>query len=128
MGKFGTIKSAIASASGSTAVWTPASSSNFVRILAYQIILSGDAYAAADELTLALYDAATATPIQYLLGVPTAAPAAVTRGALFDSGVVDLGLGIRTATAGDAVNINLSEALTAGKVTVLLFGNEGPWV
>ena len=127
MVKWGTLKSGVASASGSTAIWTPAST-NYVRIAAARFLVSGDAYAAADELTLALYDAATATPLSLIIGIPIAAPSAVTRGALWDSGWIDLGLGIRTAAVGDAVNINLSEALTAGKCSVLLMGNEGPWV
>ena len=126
MVKWGTLKSGVASAVGSTAIWTPAAT-NYVRIMAARILVSGDSYAAADELTLALYDAATATALSLIIAINTAAPASVL-GALWDSGWIDLGLGIRTAAVGNAVNINLSEALTAGKCSVLLMGNEGPWV
>lgn len=115
-------------AAGLTPVWAPAAG-NYVRILRYRLLISGDAYAAANALTLQLADAATLLAFTaFRLAVPIAAPAAVTRGALWDSGTIDLDRGYRTTAIGDAVNVNLSQVLTAGAVTCLLWGLEGPWV
>ncbi|MHB8390337.1 MAG: hypothetical protein ACYDBH_12260 [Acidobacteriaceae bacterium] len=116
-------------AAGATAIWTPTAAGNFIRLLRYRFIVSGDAYAALAALVLSIADGVTVLPwASYRVAVPVAAPAAITRGALFDTGDVDLGLGYVTAAKGNALSANLSEVLAAGAVTCILYGLEGPSV
>lgn len=108
-------------ATGSTAIWTPGASNKF-RLLKFKIQVSGQAtFGAAAALTIKLLDAAIDLQLTHVIFVPAAA----VNGALFDSGWIELGdFGIQSAVAGNALNLNLSAALTTGVVSVIACGTE----
>lgn len=119
-------------AAAATNIWTPLGT-NFIRLLRYRIILSGNITAGAAAFAVSLADvtpAGVATVIASTtvnLAVPVAALASLNRGAWYDSGEIDLGTGYKTAAVGNSLAINLSEVLTAGLVTCILRGIEAPW-
>lgn len=108
-------------ASGNTAVWTPASGKKF-RLMGYQIFLSDQAKAsAAADLVISFQDATTAIGAGMMAYVPTA----ITAGEVNpSSGPVDLGNGYLSTTANNVLNVNLSFALTGGSVAVAAWGTE----
>jgi hypothetical protein len=121
-------KTATATASGNTAVWTPGASNKF-RLLRYQITVPGNAQFAttAGTVTITFQDNTTDLNIKYVIFVPLAA-AATTNGVNFNSGWVDLGaFGELSAAAGNVLNVNLAlggtGAFTNG-VTVIVAGVE----
>lgn len=117
-------KTAQVSASGNTAVWTPASGLRF-RLTKYRIILTGNAtIGVAGVLTVTFQDATTAIPgIAHDVSLNTTALGAVA--VLYDSGWVELSkLGIVSAAINNALNVNLSAALTAGNFRVMVAGTE----
>lgn len=115
-------KQATASALGSTAVWAPVTGNKF-RLLKYRIVVNASAImAAATDLTIKLFDVATDIGQDYIVRIPAAALAS---GVNYDSGWVDLGyFGILSALANNALNVNLSAALTGGLISVLVAGTE----
>lgn len=115
-------KQATASALNATVVWTPGTNNKF-RLLKYRIIADASAImAAATDLTIKLLDAAADIGQVYIVRIPAAALAS---GVNYDSGWVDLGtFGILSAAAGNALNVNLSAALTGGLINVLVAGVE----
>lgn len=116
------VKSAVATASGNTALWTPAASKKF-RLMRVLIMVSGNAVqAAAGVLTIQLQDSATGMPVAVSPFVPAAAGTVM--GADFVSGWIDLGNGILSAAANNVLNINLSAALTGGTVRAIAVGTE----
>lgn len=117
-----TFKTATATASGDTALWTPTSGKKF-RLMRYMIQVSGDAATAGGaDIDVILRDATTGTAAAFTVFVP--AVAATTFGNTATTGWVDLGNGILSATINQVLNINLSAALTAGKVRVVACGTE----
>lgn len=115
-------KQVTASALNATVVWTPGTNNKF-RLLKYRIIADASAImAAATDLTIKLLDAAADIGQVYIVRIPAAALAS---GVNYDSGWVDLGtFGILSAAAGNALNVNLSAALTSGLINVLVAGVE----
>ena len=111
-----------ATASGNTAVWTPPSGAKF-RLLRYLIEVTQDAKAAsAADLAIIFEDATTPMGIGHSVFIPTAS--ATTFGSGYRSGWVDLGgVGYRSITADNVLNVNLSFALTSGVVRVTIAGN-----
>lgn len=115
-------KTAQASASGSTALWTPAASKKF-RLQRYCVQVTGNAVrAAAGVVTISLLDAAADIAQDVDVWVPAAA--LNNAGLLYNSGWIDLGNGKLSAAANNVLNISLSAALTAGNVRVLACGTE----
>lgn len=115
-------KTATATASGDTALWTPTSGKKF-RLMRYTIQMTGDAATAGGaDIDIVLRDSTTATAATFSVFVP--AVAATTFGNTASSGWVDLGNGILSATTNNVLNINLSAALTSGKVRVIATGTE----
>ena len=119
-------------ATAATDIWTPLGT-NFIRLLRYRFILSGNITAAAAAFAVSL---AEVTPggVATILGfstinlaIPTATLAAPVAGAWYDSGEIDLELGYKTVAVGNSLAVNLSEVLTAGLVTCILRGIEAPW-
>jgi hypothetical protein len=111
---------ATATASGDTALWTPTSGKKF-RLMRYMIGVTGDlAAGTGTEVDVVLRDSTTATAAA--LSFWASATAGATPG--FNSGWVDLGNGILSAAANNVLNINLSAALTSGKVRVVACGTE----
>ncbi len=112
-----------ATASGNTAVWTPTSGKKF-RLLRYQVEMTENAtLGTAAVLTISFQDATTAIPIAHDVWVPSAAGTSIGDG--YSSGWIDLGgLGVLSAAANNALNVNLSAAVTAGNVRVNVAGTE----
>lgn len=113
---------AAASASGNTAIWTPAAGKKF-RLMFLHVQLGLDAtLAAAGTLTVSVADSAT-NLFSWEVDVDNAALPAVA--APYISADLTLpGNGILSAAANNVLNCNLSAALTAGNVRVTALGTE----
>lgn len=115
-------KTATATASGDTAVWTPAGGKKF-RLQRWMIQVTDNAIAAsAGVLEIILRDATTGTAAAFSVFIPSSA--LDTSGQLANSGWVDFGNGILSSTINNVLNVNLSFALTAGEVRVIACGTE----
>jgi hypothetical protein len=115
-------KTVQATASGSTALWTPAAGRKF-RLMRYSVFVTDNAIrAAAGVLTVSLLDSAADIAQDHDIFVPSSA--LDTTGALYSSGWIDLGNGVLSAAANNVLNVNLSAALTAGNVRVIACGTE----
>lgn len=120
--KMTVFKSVELSASGNTAVWTPSSSSKKFNLMYYKIQVTGDAtMASAGRLVIGLQDATTDLGISHEVFVDSTANNNLEG---YDSGWQSLGQGILSSTAGNVLNGNLSAALTAGKVRIIVAGTE----
>ena len=116
-------KSAVATASGNTAVWTPTTGKKF-RLMRFMLVLTDEAArAVAGDITVKFQDATTDTGISLPVYVPATAIGSPI-GEAWTSGWIDLGNGIASAAANNVLNINLSAALTAGTFGVLVAGTE----
>ena len=117
-----TFKTAQATASGNTAVWTPTAGKKF-RLMRYRVMVTENATLGAGAvLTISFQDAAVAVNIAHDLFVPTTAGTVFA--GWYDSGWTDLGNGILSSTINNVLNVNLSAALTAGNVRVTCCGTE----
>lgn len=116
-------RSASATASGSTALWTPAAGKKF-NLLRYMVIVTGNAtQAAAGVLTIKLLDGASDMQQVHDVFVPNVALS--TSGEIYMSPWIELGaLGFLSGVANNVLNINLSAALTSGNVRVIACGTE----
>lgn len=116
---------AVNATTGTVAAWTPSSSTKRWRLLAYRIMLSGNATVASGATNqVALLDVAAQIGIIFNPYVPAAAPAEP-RGLAFDSGWVDLGgIGIVAAAVNTALNFTPATALTAGSWRIHVAGVE----
>lgn len=112
-------KTATATASGNTALWTPTTGKKF-RLMRLVFQLTGNAaQSVAGVLTIDLQDNTTSTNISFSAFVPGVA------GTTFaDYQYIDLGNGILSAAANNVLNINLSSALTSGNVRIIAMGTE----
>ena len=116
-------KTASATSSGNTALWTPTSGKKF-RLMRYNVLVTNAAYlSVAGTLTITFQDNTTGIPIAYDVSLPGAA-ITTPDGVTYDSGWIDLGNGILSASANNVLNINLSAALSAGNVRVNCCGTE----
>ena len=115
--------SAVATAAGNTAVWTPTSGKKF-RLMRFMLVLTDEAArAAAGDITVKFQDATTDIGIGLPVYVPAAAIAAPI-GEAWSSGWIDIGNGYLSAAANNVLNVNLSAALTAGTFGVIAAGTE----
>jgi hypothetical protein len=116
-------KTAQATASGSSPLWTPTAGKKF-RLLRYCIFVTGNAIqTAAGVITIKLLDSAADIAQDHDVYIPSAA--LNTNGTLYSSGWIDLGnIGILSAAINNVLNINLSAALTGGNVRVISGGTE----
>jgi hypothetical protein len=116
-------KSITATASGSTAVWTPATNNKF-RLLKFKIeVTANAAQAAPGVITIEFLDSTTLINLTHSVYVP--GTGASTLAGPYNSGWIDLGnFGVLSAAANNVLNINLSTALTAGVVNVIACGTE----
>lgn len=117
-------KSATATASGNTAVWTPTTGKKF-RLWKFMVLVTLDAQVATGpELTVKLQDATTDIGLAFPVFVPTTA-VTTNPGVAFSTGWIDLGgEGFLSAVVNNALNVNLSEALTGGLASVIAAGTE----
>lgn len=114
-------KTAAATASGNTAIWTPASGRKF-RLMRYRVELSGDAaISGGGVLTVKFQDATTDINLAHSVYVPAVAGTAM---GAYSTGWNDLGNGILSAAANNVLNVNLSAALTSGTCRVIACGTE----
>lgn len=115
-------KSAAATASGDTAVWTPASGKKF-QLQRFQLFLTANAATSSGAvITVKLRDATTTTGIEIPVYVP-AAGGTLLGG--WQSGWIDIGpYGYRSSTNNNVLNVNLSAALSAGSLGVVACGTE----
>ena len=115
-------KTAVASAAGNTALWTPAAGKSF-RLCRYFIQMSENStLGAAGILTIKLLDGATDLNLTTDFYVPAAAVTGIGTEWL---GPVDLGdSGILSAAPNNVLNVNLSVALATGQVRVIAMGTE----
>lgn len=109
--------------SGATTLWTPATGNKF-RLLRFKIQITSDAtLSVAGDLTLSLLDNASDIALSHIVFVPSTATPNIAGD--YDSGWIDLGtFGILSAAVNNPLKINLSSALTAGKVNVIVCGTE----
>jgi hypothetical protein len=114
-------KTAQATASGTTTLWTPTSGKKF-RLMRFMIQITGNATTAGGAVvTVSFLDQASAINIALDAFVPSTAFSA---GEDFISPWVDLGMGFLSAAANNTLFVNLSAALTAGNVRVTCCGTE----
>jgi hypothetical protein len=116
-------KSAQATASGNTAVWTPLTGNKF-RVLKLVIMVTANASLASGGVeTITFQDASTGLGISVDVYIPTTA-VTTTAGDAYTQ-TIDLGYcGIGSAAANNALNVNLSTALATGNVRVIAMGTE----
>lgn len=117
-------KSASATATGNTAVWTPTTGKKF-RLLRFSIELTANAIqTVAGVITVSFQDATTGIGISKDVYVPTVIIGSAI-GVGYESGWISLGdLGILSAAANNVLNVNLTTALTGGNVRVNTAGTE----
>jgi hypothetical protein len=117
-----TFKTATATAAGDTALWTPAAGKKF-RLMRFTIQITSDASTTGGaDIDIILRDATTGLAAALTVFVP--AVAATTFGSTVTTGWINLGNGILSAAANNVLNINLSAALTSGKVRAIVGGTE----
>lgn len=115
-------KTVTATASGDTAVWTPAAGKKF-RLLGYTIEVTGEAATAGGaRIEIVLRDNTTAIGCGSSVYVPNAGGTVM--GAEYNSGQRTIGNGKLSAVADQILNVNLSAALSAGVVRVNAWGTE----
>ncbi len=116
-------KTATATASGDTALWTPTSGKKFRLLKVACQVTSDAAQTSGGDITIALRDSTTAIGISFSVYVPTLAGTIF--GAGFDLGWLDLGeLGYVSTVANNVLNINLSATLNSGVCRVIAAGTE----
>jgi len=116
-------KTAAASASGNTALWTPTSGKKFRLMRLIVTVPANVSLAAGAVFTISFQDATTAMPLAFDIYVPTTA-VTTTAGVAFSSGWIDLGNGLLSAAANNVLNVNLSAALATGTCRVTAAGVE----
>src|SRR6267378_4017568 len=110
-------KTVAATASGSTALWTPAAGKKF-HLLGYYIEVTGIAtQAGSGILTIDLLDNATTLAQTHSVFVSATTPTTAVPDVLVFSSP-PLGYGYLSSTVNNVLNVNLSAALTAGTVRV----------
>lgn len=115
-------KSATATASGNTTVWTPTSGKRY-QLLKVQFFATADATLNTGAvLTVKLQDNTTDIGVSVPVYVPTTGGTALGG---WSSGAIDLGkYGKRSSAINTTLNVNISAALTAGSIGVMAFGTE----
>jgi hypothetical protein len=117
-----TFKTATATASGDTALWTPTSGKKF-RLMRFILQITADAATSGGaDIDIILRDATTGLAAALTVFVPAAA--GTTFGATVTTGWIDWGNGYLSTAANNVLNINLSAALTSGKVRAIAVGTE----
>jgi hypothetical protein len=115
-------KTVSTAALGATVIWTPTSAKKF-RLMRYQIeVQEGSTLAVGGNEALTFLDNVTTIGFAHDVFVP--AIALVTNGVLYQSNWIDLGNGILSAAANNALSINLGTACATGGVRVNVCGTE----
>lgn len=117
-----TFKTAKATATGTTAVWTPTSGKKF-RLMRFKIMITADAHqTSGGEVDFDLQDSSTSINVIHTVFIPTAA--GTTLAGWYDSGWVDLGNGILSTTANNVLNLVFTATGFVGAVRVITVGTE----
>lgn len=115
-------KSVAVSALGNTAVWTPVTGKKF-RAFKIAVQITADAATTSGaEITIDFLDGAASIGVTFTVYVPAAGGTIL--GGNINLGTVDLGQGYESVLANNVLNVNLSAALSAGKVNVIVTGDE----
>ena len=115
-------KTAQATASGNTALWTPAGGKKF-RLMRFKVqVTDNSATSGGAVISIGLQDSTTDLALTHDVWLPSAGLTGAING--WDSGWIDLGNGKLSAAANNVLNINLSAALSAGNVRVTCCGTE----
>lgn len=117
-----TVKTASATASGNTAVWTPTAGKKF-RLMRFRVMITANAATAGGAVVTVKFQDAT-TDIASATDVYVPGTAVTTGLGAFSSEWIDLGNGVLSAATNNVLNVNLSAALTSGNVRVLVAGIE----
>jgi len=116
-------RTAQATASGNTAVWTPGSGNKFRLLKVFVEVTDNSSLASGAVLTINFQDATTSINISFDVFVPTTAVTTVIGDGLEQE--LDLGdFGILSAAANNVLNVNLSVALATGNVRIITMGTE----
>jgi hypothetical protein len=110
---------ALITASGTHAVWTPTAGTSF-RLMGYSINVAGTA-AATGVQTIELLDGATVIKNHLATVLQTFAATTALATTVIDT---DLGQGQLSAAANNVLNINLSESMATGGVSINVWGTE----
>ena len=114
-------KTATATASGNTALWTPTSGKKF-NLMGLIVSIPNDvATSGGADIDVTFQDGSTDMGIGFTFFAPSAAG---TTAGLAGGFTQQFGAGKLSATANNVLNVNLSAALTAGKVRVTAYGTE----
>jgi hypothetical protein len=114
-------KTVQASASGSTAAWTPTSGKKF-RLMRFKLVIPANStVTSGGVVTIKFLDAAADLNVSHDVFIPGTAGTAL---GAYDSGWIDLGNGQLSAAANNVLNVNLSSALATGAVRVIVCGTE----
>jgi hypothetical protein len=118
------IKNVYANVAGNTLLWAPAAGKRF-RILACRVTVTANvAISGGGILDIRMYDGAAASiGLSHSLYCPGTGVTTVP-GTAYDSGWIDLRNGYLSSTIDNSLNINLSQALTAGGVQTIVIGTE----
>lgn len=115
-------KTASATASGNTAVWTPTTGKKF-RLMRFQIEVTDNAtLASAGVITIKFQDSDTNFGFAFDVHIPATALSNAIGG--YKTGWIDLGNGYLSALANNVLNVNVSIALVTGNVRVNVCGTE----
>lgn len=115
-------KTASATASGNTAIWTPGTGNKF-RLMRFIVDVTDNAATAGGAvITVSLQDAAAAIGLAFDVFVPASGVTTVLGG--YSSGWIDLGNGFLSAAANNALNVNLTATITGGVCRVTCCGTE----
>lgn len=115
-------KTVSTAALGATVIWTPTSGKKF-RLMRYQIeVQEGSTLAAGANEAITFLDNVTTIGFAHDVFIPAIALA--TDGVLYQSNWIDLGNGILSAAANNALSINLGTALATGGVRINTAGTE----
>lgn len=116
-------KTASATASGNTAVWTPTSGKKF-RLMRFCLQVTANAsQTTGGVVTIKFQDATTDIGLAFDVFIPTTA-VTTTAGDAFVSPWIDLGNGYLSSAANNVLNVNLGSALANGTCRVLATGTE----
>lgn len=115
-------KTGTLTASGNTAIWTPASGKKF-RLMRFMLMMPHDTTTAGGgEIDITFNDSGTALGIGLTVLVNNAG--GTNDGNVFDPEWIDLGNGYLSAAANNVLNLNMSLALSGGKLRWTVCGTE----
>lgn len=117
-----TFKTVTATSSGNNAVWTPTSGKKF-RLMGYAIYAPDDVQAgSAGDIDVTFQDGSTPIGLGFTFWAPDNTSTSNRHND--SSGAVQLGNGYLSSAANNVLNMNLSAAITLGKIRVTVWGTE----